>query len=54
MTPKARVAESKKRAARWVVAKQKEKDRKVAEEKVRQAEILQAMHTRATAEALAK
>jgi hypothetical protein len=36
------------------MAKQKEKDRKAAEEKVRQAEILQVMHTRATAEALAK
>jgi hypothetical protein len=36
------------------VAKQKEKDRKAAQEKVRQAEILQAVHTRATAEAPAK
>jgi hypothetical protein len=36
------------------VAKQKEKDRKATEEKVRQAKILQAVHARATAEALAK
>jgi hypothetical protein len=54
MTPEARAAESKKRAAQWLVAKQKEKDRKATEKKVRQAEMLQAVHTRATAEALAK
>jgi hypothetical protein len=54
MTPEARAAESKKRAARRVVAKQKEKDRKAAEEKARQAEMLQAVHARATAKALAK
>jgi hypothetical protein len=36
------------------VAKQKEKDRKATEEKVRQAEILEVVHARATAEALAK
>jgi hypothetical protein len=54
MTPEARAGESKKRAARRVVAKQKEKDRKAAEEKARRAEILQAVHARATAEALAK
>jgi hypothetical protein len=54
MRPEARAAESKKRAARRQVAKQKEKDRKVTAEKVRQAEMLQAVHVRATAEALAK
>jgi hypothetical protein len=53
-TAEARAAESKKRAARRLVAKQKEKDRKATEEKVRQAEILQDVHARATAEALAK
>jgi hypothetical protein len=36
------------------MAKQKEKDKKAAEEKARQAEILQAIHARATAEVLAK
>jgi hypothetical protein len=36
------------------VAKQKEKDGKAAEEKARQAEMLQAVHARATTEALAK
>jgi hypothetical protein len=36
------------------VAKQKEKDRKATAEKVRQAEMLQAVHVGATAEALAK
>jgi hypothetical protein len=54
MTPKARAAESKKRAVRQVVAKQKEKDRKIVEEKARHAEILQSVHARATIEALAK
>jgi hypothetical protein len=54
MTPEARTAESKKRAARRQVAKQKEKDRKATTEKVRQAEMLQAIQARATAEALAK
>jgi hypothetical protein len=54
MTPKARAAESKKRAARRQVAKQKEKDRKAIAKKVRQAEMLQTVHARATAEALAK
>jgi hypothetical protein len=54
MTSEARAAESKKRAARRVVVKQKEKDRKIAEEKARQAKILQSVHARATAEALAK
>jgi hypothetical protein len=49
MTQEARAAESKERAARRLVAKQKEKDRKATDEKVRQA-----IHTRATAEALAK
>jgi hypothetical protein len=36
------------------VAKQKEKDRKATAEKVRQAEMLQVVHARAMAEALAK
>jgi hypothetical protein len=36
------------------VAKQKEKDRKAAEEKARHAEMLQAVHAKATAEPLAK
>jgi hypothetical protein len=54
MMSEARAAESKKRAARRVVAKQKEKDKKAAKEKARQAEMLQAVHARATAEALAK
>jgi hypothetical protein len=54
ITLEARAAESKKRAARRVVAKQKEEDRKAAEEKVRQTEMLQAVHARATVEALAK
>jgi hypothetical protein len=54
MTPEARAVESKKRAARRQVTKQKEKDRKVTAEKVRQAKMLQAVHARATAEALAK
>jgi hypothetical protein len=54
MTPEARAAESKKRAARRQVAKQKEKDRKAIVEKVRQVEMLQVVHARATAEALAK
>jgi hypothetical protein len=54
MTPEARAAESKKRAARRVVDKQNEKDRKAPEEKARQVEILQAVHARAMAEALAK
>jgi hypothetical protein len=54
MTPEAWAAESKKRAARRQVAKQKEKDRKAAVEKVRQAEMLQAVHARGTDEALAK
>jgi type V secretory pathway adhesin AidA len=54
MTSEARAAESKKRAARRVVAKQKEKDMKAAEEKARWAEMLQVVHARATAEALAK
>jgi hypothetical protein len=40
MRPEARAAESKKRAARRQVAKQKEKDRKATAEKVRQAEML--------------
>jgi hypothetical protein len=40
MTPEARATKSKKRATRRVVAKQKEKDRKAAEEKVRQAKML--------------
>jgi hypothetical protein len=40
MTPEGRAAESKKRAARWLVAKQEEKDRKAIEEKTRQAEML--------------
>jgi hypothetical protein len=40
MAAEARAAELKKRAARRVVAKQKEKDKKAAEEKARQAEIL--------------
>jgi hypothetical protein len=35
MTPEAWAAESKKRAARWVVANQREKDRKAAEEMAR-------------------
>jgi hypothetical protein len=35
MTPEARAVESKKRAARRAVAKQKEKDMKAAEEKAR-------------------
>jgi peptide subunit release factor RF-3 len=35
MTVEARAEESKKRAARWVMAKQKEKDKKAAEEKAR-------------------
>jgi hypothetical protein len=52
MTPEARAAKSKKRAARRLVAKQK--DRKATEEKVRQAEMLQVVHARATPEALAK
>jgi hypothetical protein len=54
MTAEARVAESKKRAARRVMAKKKEKDRKAAEEKARQAEILQAVNARATIDVLAK
>jgi hypothetical protein len=54
MTPEARAAESKKRVAHRVIAKQKEKDKKAAEEKARQAKMLQAVHARATAEALAK
>jgi hypothetical protein len=36
------------------VATQREKDKKLAEKKAKQAEILQSVHTRATAEALAK
>jgi hypothetical protein len=36
------------------MAKQKHKDKKAAEEKTRQAEVLQAVHARATAEVLAK
>jgi hypothetical protein len=40
MMPEARAAESKKRAARRVVAKQREKDRKAVEEMARQAEVL--------------
>jgi hypothetical protein len=40
MTSEARAAELKKRAAQWVVAKQKEEDKKAAEEKARQAKIL--------------
>jgi hypothetical protein len=39
MTSEARVAESKKWAARRVLAKKQEKDRKIAEEKARQAEV---------------
>jgi hypothetical protein len=54
MTVEARAAKSKKRAARPVVAKQREKDKKLTEEKTKQAEILQFVHARATAEALAK
>jgi hypothetical protein len=54
MTAEARAAKSEKRAARWAVAKQRAKDKKLAEEKVKQAEILQSVHARATAEALAK
>jgi hypothetical protein len=54
MTPEARAAESKKRAAQRFMAKQKEKDGKATEEKVRQTEMLQAVHARATTEALAK
>jgi hypothetical protein len=54
MTPEARAEKSKKRAARRLVAKQKEKDRKATNEMVRQAEMLQAVHARATAEDLAK
>jgi hypothetical protein len=54
MTPEARAVESKKRAARRQVAKQKEKDRKATAEKVRKAKMLQAVHARSTAEALAK
>jgi hypothetical protein len=44
ITPEARAAESKKQAARRQVAKQKEKDRKATEEKVKQAEMLQVVH----------
>jgi hypothetical protein len=54
MTSEARAAESKKRAARRRIAKQKEKNGKATEEKIRQAEILQAAHARATVEVLAK
>jgi hypothetical protein len=54
MTVEVRTAESKKRAARRVVAKQRKKDKKAAEEKVRQTEILQDVHARATAEVLEK
>jgi membrane protein involved in colicin uptake len=54
MMAEARAAESKKRAARRVVAKQREKNKKLAEEKAKQAKILQSVHARATAEALAK
>jgi hypothetical protein len=45
MTSEARAAESKKWAARQQVAKQKEMDRKATAEKLRQAEMLQAVHT---------
>jgi hypothetical protein len=44
MTAEARAVELKERAARWVVAKQREKDKKLAEEKAKQAEILQSVH----------
>jgi hypothetical protein len=54
MTPEAWAAETKKRAARRVLAKKREKDRKITEEKVRQGKIMQSIHARATAEALAK
>jgi hypothetical protein len=54
ITLEAWAAESKKRAARRVVAKQREKDKKAAEEMARQAEALQAIHSRAAAEVLAK
>jgi hypothetical protein len=37
-----------------LVAKQREKDKKLAKEKAKQAEILQSIHARATAETLAK
>jgi hypothetical protein len=54
MMAEAWAPKSKKRAARSVVAKQREKDKKLTEEKTKQAEILQSVHARATAEALAK
>jgi hypothetical protein len=54
MTAEAWAAESKKRAVRRVVDKRREKDKKLAEERVKQAEIMQSVHARATAEALAK
>jgi hypothetical protein len=54
MTAEARAAESKKQASRRVLTKQREKDKKDVEEKAKQTEILQAVHARATAEALAK
>jgi hypothetical protein len=54
MTPEAKAAESKKRATLRVLAKKRDKDRKIAEEKARQAKILESVHARATAEALAK
>jgi hypothetical protein len=54
MTAEARAVESKKRAARRQVAKQKEQDKKATTEKVRQAKMLQAVQARAMAEALAK
>jgi hypothetical protein len=54
MTPKARAAESKKRVARRVVARQREKEKKLTEERAKQAKLLQTVHARATADALAK
>jgi hypothetical protein len=54
MTAEARAAESKKRSGQRVMTKQREKDKKLAEEKVKQAEILQSVQGRATIEALAK
>jgi hypothetical protein len=52
--PETRAAESKKRAARRVVARQWEKDKKLTEERAKEAEILQSVHARATDDALAK
>jgi hypothetical protein len=54
MTSEARTADSKKRVAQRAVARQRDKDKKLAEERAKQAKLLRSVHARATANALAK